>query len=112
MPNLRGLTSIVSELKAERRNLTAQLQRVDAALAALTSLNGHGSSNRVKRNISAASRRRMSAAQKARWAKSNGTTSLANGRSKRTMSASARKRIAAAQKARWAKIRPEQRKAA
>ena len=59
---------------------------------------------------SAASRAKMAAAQKARWAKKRGDASapvkaVVNGakKKKRTMSPEARARIAAAQKARWAK---------
>ena len=59
---------------------------------------------------SAASRAKMAAAQKARWAKKRGGASspvkaVVNGaeKRKRTMSPEARARIAAAQKARWAK---------
>jgi hypothetical protein len=63
--------------------------------------------------ISAASRRKMALAQKARWAgvrkQSQSATSAP---AKRTMSASARRKIAVAQKARWAKFRAQQKKAA
>jgi hypothetical protein len=58
--------------------------------------------------MSAAARRKISLAQKARWAKQNGQAP----KPKRTMSAAGRKRIAAAQQARWAKMRAENKKAA
>ena len=58
--------------------------------------------------MSAAARRKISLAQKARWAKSNGHAP----KPKRTMSAAGRRRIAAAQRARWAKIRAKGKKAA
>jgi hypothetical protein len=48
-------------LKAERERVHKEAQRIDEALAAL------GSS--TKRTVTAASRRKMAAAQKARWAK-------------------------------------------
>ena len=60
---------------------------------------------------SAASRAKMAAAQKARWAKKRTATSPAavskakTPRKKRTMSPEGRAKIAAAQKARWAKSR-------
>jgi len=58
---------------------------------------------------SAATRAKMRAAQQARWAKKNGTTSLAEAvakptkaKKKRTLSPESRARIAEAQKKRWA----------
>ena len=67
-----------------------------------------------KRVVSAASKAKMAAAQKARWAKKAGASTdvapvkpVINGakKKKRTMSPEGRARIAAAQKARWAKAR-------
>jgi hypothetical protein len=123
MGKLEGLVSIVSELRAERTNLVNQLKHVDAALSVLSKVNGSGSSRSASqppRIVSAASRRKMAQAQKARWAsirkgaqpvaETTKTTGLAI--VKRTMSASARRKIAAAQKARWAKFRAQQKKAA
>ena len=74
------LDRAVKELQSERSRLENQLQRVDAALSALNSLNGAGRSRglrrtgvrrslRPQRHFSAAARRRMAAAQRARWAK-------------------------------------------
>jgi hypothetical protein len=99
MANLRGLASFVSELRVERTNLVDRLRQVDAALSVLGKLNS-GSSGHT---VSASARKRMSLAQKARWAKTN--SQGATVKPKRTMSAAGRKRIAAAQRARWAKIR-------
>jgi hypothetical protein len=104
MANLTGLANIVSELRAERTNLVTQLKHVDAALSVLGKLGGGTSYTSPRRTLSAAARRRMSSAQKARWAKradAAGTTA----KPKRTVSALARKRMAAAQKARWAKVK-------
>ena len=62
-----------------------------------------------KRTFSAASKAKMAAAQKARWAKKNAAStspaeSVTKARKKRkTMSPEARAKIAAAQRARWAK---------
>lgn len=62
-----------------------------------------------RRTFTAESRAKMAAAQKARWAKKNGTAPTAVEapvlKKKRTMSPEARARIAAAQKARWAKVK-------
>jgi len=102
MAKLTGLVSIVSELRGERTNLVKQLRHVDVALSVLGKLNG--GSTGLKHHVSAAARRKMSLAQKARWAKSaSNVQSIA--KPKRVMSASARRKIAAAQRARWAKIK-------
>lgn len=70
----------VKELESERSRLERELERVNAALSALASLNSHGRGRgrrrvagrrtvRPQRHMSAAARRRIAAAQKARWAK-------------------------------------------
>jgi hypothetical protein len=59
---------------------------------------------KTKRKISAAHRKALSDAQKARWAKLSQPQETPQPK-KRTMSAAGRKRVAAAQRARWAKIR-------
>ena len=102
MANLKGLVSIVSELRAERTNLVDRLRHVDAALSVLGKLNGGRSYTKPRRTLSASARKRISLAQKARWAKKDQAGKM---RPKRTMSASARRKIAAAQRARWAKVR-------
>jgi hypothetical protein len=113
MANLKGLATIVSELRVERTNLANQLRHVDAALSVLGKLDGGSSyikANRPTRIISAASRRKMARAQKARWAKAGNGSQPAkavtgSAPAKRTMSASTRRKIAAAQRARWAKVK-------
>jgi hypothetical protein len=102
MAILKGLASFVSALRGERTNLVDRLRHVDAALSVLGKLVS-GSSHRT---LSAAGRRRISLAQKARWAKAKGRAP----RTKRTISAAGRKRIAAAQRARWAKVRAAKKK--
>jgi hypothetical protein len=91
-----NLSAVVKELKTERERAQKEMQRIDAALAALGNLSSNGSSR--QHTMSAAGRKRISLAQKARWAKQRA-------RPKRTISAAGRKRIAAAQRARWAKIK-------
>jgi hypothetical protein len=112
MSNLKGLVSIVSELRAERTNLASQLKHVDAALAVLGKLNGGSSYTQPRRRLSAAARKKISLAQKARWAKRTSTNEVVAVTPKRTMSAAARKKIAAFQRARWAKLKAQQKKAA
>jgi hypothetical protein len=90
-----NLAVVVQQLRRERERAQKEVQRIDAALAALGSLSSNGSSR--QHTMSAAARRRISLAQKARWAKQKASP-------KRTMSAAGRRRIAAAQRARWANL--------
>jgi len=115
MPRLLGLGNIVTELRAERAHLVNNLRHVDAALAVLGKLEGGKFATASRRSLSAAARRRIATAQKARWAKVRSQSQSASGKSggtrtKRTLSAAARRKIAAAQRARWAKVRATQEK--
>ena len=127
-----ALTAILRDLRAERETLHTQLRRLDSAVAALQGLvhpNSSRQSRRVattRRPFSLAARRRMAAAQKARWAKwKSEHTRAASGKNvqptlraakpvqsaaRPRLSAAARKRIAAAQRARWASWRAKQTK--
>jgi hypothetical protein len=70
MANLKGLESVVSQLRLERTNLVNQLRHVDAALSVLGKLdNGRSYTAPRRRTLSAAARRKIAAAQRARWAK-------------------------------------------
>ncbi len=102
MANLNGLVSIVSELRTERTNLVNQLKHVDAALTVLGKLNGGSAYTAPRRRLSASARRRISLAQKARWARSRNGHAVSAAQ-KRILSAAARRKIAAAQRLRWAK---------
>jgi hypothetical protein len=113
MANLKGLASIVSELRVERTSLVNRLRHVDAALSVLGKLNGGSSYTKPRRTLSASARKRISLAQKARWAKRAANNQPGKVKPKRTISAAGRKRIAAAQRARWAKVKaPQAKKAA
>ena len=102
------MQSVVSELQKERKRLEDELHRVTAALTAFGKVYLRG---RKSRTISAAGRKRIAAAQRARWAKIKGQKVVSiSARKGRTMSPAARKRIVAAQKARWAKWRKAQKK--
>ena len=63
---MSNLSAVLAQLRAER-------DRLDQAIAALEGLVSNGASNKVnrpaKRVMSPAARRRIVAAQKARWAK-------------------------------------------
>jgi hypothetical protein len=107
MSNLKGLVSVVSQLREERTNLVNSLRHVDAALSVLGKLNGGTNHSAPRRTISASGRRRIAAAQRARWVKlkAKNVVSIATKPARRTMSTSARRKIAAAQRARWAKVK-------
>jgi hypothetical protein len=69
-------TRVLSDLQSERRRAENELNRIDNAITALQGLGGgrgagrnHTTSSRGRRQLSAAARRRISMAQKARWAK-------------------------------------------
>jgi hypothetical protein len=104
---LKGMESIVSELQAHRAIFVTQIRHVDAALTVLRKVNGTHASQVTAPTISAAGRKRIAAAQRARWAKVRGKAKVAT--PKRTMSASSRRKIAAAQRRRWAKARAAKR---
>jgi len=103
------MQSVISELQKERKRLEDELHRVAAALAAFGNVYLHGSRpTRKNQTISAAGRKRIAAAQRARWAKIKGQKVVSIGSRKgRTMTPAARKRIVAAQKARWEKWRAQ-----
>lgn len=96
-----NLSIAVQQLKQERERIRREGQRIDAALLALGNVSSNGAAR--QHTMPAAARRRISLAQKARWAKQKATTQPA--RPKRTLSAAGRRRIIAAQRARWAKVR-------
>ena len=106
MANLKGLASFVLELRVERTNLVDRLRHVDAALSVLGKMGGGSSYTKPRHTMSAAARRKISLAQKARWARAKGHAP----KPKHTISAAGRKRIAAAQRARWAKVKAEKKK--
>jgi hypothetical protein len=68
MPNL---DKVVKSLRAEQRSLQGRLTQIDAAITALRGVNqnGRAAGARPKRILSVAARRRIAAAQRARWAK-------------------------------------------
>jgi hypothetical protein len=93
---MANMSGVVQQLKKERERAQKEVQRLDAALAALGSISSNGSS---RRTLSASARRKISMAQKARWAKQR------TAKPKRPMSVAGRRRIAATQRARWANVK-------
>jgi outer membrane PBP1 activator LpoA protein len=98
-----NISGVAGQLKKELKRAQQEVQRFTAALAALGSSSSNGN-----RRLSASARKKISLAQKARWAKANGQAA----KPKRTISAAGRSRIATAQRARWATIRAAKKKAA
>jgi len=117
-----NLGSALQQLRAERKEMQSQVEKLDRAISVIESLNGSptpGNAPEPTRIISAALRRKMARAQKARWAKARNDSqpialakTSAQAPAKRIMSASARRKIAAVQRARWAKLKAQQKKAA
>ena len=103
MANLAG---VLKDLEQER-------SRLDQVIQVIGNFVGRNSTGvrarRPKRTLSAAARRKISLAQKARWAKTRRTAAPTR---VHTMSRAGRNKIAAAQRARWAKARAQQKKAA
>jgi hypothetical protein len=117
-----NLGNALQQLRAERKQAQSHLEKLDQAISVIESLNGSGAvrhANQPTRIISAASRRRMAQAQRARWAKVRKelqpvvaiAKTTGSAPVKHTMSAAARKKIAAFQKARWAKIKAQKKAA-
>jgi predicted nucleic acid-binding Zn-ribbon protein len=120
---MSNLNSALQQLRDERKQAHAQLEKLDQAISVIEGLSDRtntriSNGSRRGRSLSAAARKRISEAQRARWAlrkKQAGAASSAGPRAvptRRPLSASARRRIAAAQKARWAKFRSQQKAAA
>ncbi len=96
-----NLSGVVQQLSKERARLENELHRVTAALTAFGKVYFSGA--KPKRTMSVAGRKRIAAAQRARWAKQKGSSQAA--KPKRIVSAAARRKMAAAQRKRWAKVR-------
>lgn len=117
---MANLDSAIQELREQRRATELQIEKLDSAISVLQSLSGRHvsvpSNNGVhpKRIISAAARRRMAQAQRARRSKErqSGTGKQSTSRTPRVLSAQARRKIAAAQRARWARVRRQRAKKA
>jgi len=117
---MSNLDNALRELREKRGHAQVEIEKLDQIISGIESLKGTGAgkATKPKHTLSASARRRISLAQKVRWAsvrKQSKPTLVAKTGSapaKRTMSASARRKIAAAQRARWAAVRAGQKKAA
>ena len=122
---MASLDSVLRQLREEHNQARLQIEKLTQAISAIEGLTGRSSKasangTRPKRTMSAAARRRIAQAQRARWAKfrthSRSTVrkskSNAGTPSKRKLSLEGRKRIAAAARARWARIKAKKAKKA
>jgi len=66
---MASITNIVKQLRKERDRVEKQLSGLNAALSAFVAVYGGRKPTRKRRTISAAGRKRIAAAQRARWAK-------------------------------------------
>ena len=95
MSHMANLKTLLNQLERERSTISAQLERLNAALTALGSNANSGRRGR----ISTTGRARIAAAQRARWAKVRGAKVVAiTDQRKRKISAAAIARIRAARK--------------
>ena len=116
---MANLQSALQQLRDERKQAEQQIETLDKAISAIEGIVGRSPgttrNGRTGRIVSAAARRRMAQAQKARWAKVHakaGGKAAGTARKKRVLSAAARRKIADAQRARWARFRAKHQKAA
>jgi hypothetical protein len=105
---MASVSGIVKQIKKERDRVERELTGLNAALSAFVGAYKGAKPKGTRRTLSAAARRKISLAQKARWAKQKKRAR----KGKQTMSAAGRRRIAAAQRARWAKVKSQQKKVA
>jgi hypothetical protein len=102
---MASVSGIVKQIRKEKDRVERELSGLNAALSAFIGTYKGTKPTGKQRTMSASARRKISLAQKARWAKQKA-------KPRRTMSVAGRKRIAAAQRVRWAKVRAQQKKAA
>ena len=106
---------ISKELKREALRMTEHASKLDQAAAFLSSLYGGDENEEIvephpapeakpKKKFSLATRRRMAAAQKIRYAKERAYTTVVK---KRTLSPAGLRAIRKAQKARWARFKKQ-----
>jgi len=66
---MANLSGVVQQLKKELKRARTEVKRIGAALAALGSMGLRSPFRKQRRTMSAAARRKIAAAQRARWAK-------------------------------------------
>ena len=118
---MANLSRALNELRQERSRAKREVARLDEVISVLRGLVGGNHPGRParggrtarmgrpRRRMSAAGRRKIAAAQRARWAKARASRVQ---RGRRHLSAAARNRIARAQRIRWAKLKASKKAAA
>jgi hypothetical protein len=125
---MASLDNVVQQLRESRNQAQLQVEKLQKAISVIEGLEGRrdrgaiNGARRPKRTLSAAARRRIAEAQRARWAKlrkppqpaaSTAKSSVsARTPAKRRLSPEGRRKIIAAAKARWARVRAQQAKKA
>jgi hypothetical protein len=113
--------NVLQQLRSEHTQAQAAVGKLKRAISAIEGLDGNRAGTmlngtRPKKSMSAAARRRIAQAQRARWAKFKKQSRAANARKaksgSRRISVAGRNRIAAAARARWARVRAQQTKKA
>jgi hypothetical protein len=66
---MANVSSIIGQLKQERDRVEKQLSGLNAALTAFANVYGGSKPSRKRRKMSAKSRAKIAAAQRARWAR-------------------------------------------
>ena len=118
---VKELQSAKKQLIIQISGLQKEISKIDSAIATLSSLPGASAAvaapvvaSTGKRTMSAAARKAISEAVKARWAKINAAKATAvvakPAKKKYKMSAAAKAKLSAFQKARWAKINAAKKK--
>lgn len=121
---MTNLSAALQQLREERKQAQVQIEKLDQAISVIEGLAGSSNSRKATtkaagRSLSPAARRRISIAQRARWAQrreqggvqSSGGPKPVAAAKKQSLSSSARRRIAAAQRTRWARFRAQQKAA-
>jgi len=105
--NLKQFLALQQALAAERQRVQARLAEINRVLG-----DGIAAPSSGPRKFSAATKAKMAAAQKARWAKRGkaDSSSATKPKAKRRLSAAGRAAIVAAAKARWAKVNAQKAK--
>ena len=105
---MSSVNQVIRELQGRRNQAEKEVDKLGLAIKALEQLSGMqeaGTQPRGRRTMSAAAKRKIAMAMRARWARQKGVAKPA--RKKRKLSAAGRARIIAAVKARWAKAKAQ-----
>ena len=66
---MANFSRVLHELEQQQKKVQAELQQISHAIDALRGISSNGRRGSGRRTLSAAARRRIAQAQKARWAK-------------------------------------------